>query len=169
MDKAVNLQEGQIYEGSISLTGHEGQTRRWIVVAPFGKTHIHAIDNPTDLRCWPAALVEAGVRSGKLNLVETNPQHPVLALQRDKEAHNLQDLHLGFHGDALEKMLALLQEAATADKAYTPYAAGEILEFLKRTALRPERRKRFKDKVQKIIMNWFSLNQNAACSNFFLP
>ena len=71
MDKSIKLEEGQIYEGTISLSGNDGLKRRWIVVSPFGKTHIHSIDDPTDLHCWPASLVQEGVHNGRMKLVET--------------------------------------------------------------------------------------------------
>jgi hypothetical protein len=156
MDISMNIEEGQIYEGTISLTGSEGRQRRWIVVAPFGKTQIHSIDDPTDLRCWPVALIEEGLRNGRLKLVGKDPNHPILQLQRDKEAHNIRDPHLGLRGERMEKMFSLLQEAAESDKSYTPYVAGEILEFMNRTALRSDRYSELEADVCHILTAWSS-------------
>lgn len=123
----MQYNEGEIYEGTISLSGGEGPLRRWIVVAPFGKAQIHSIDNPLELHCWPIALIELGVREGKLKFVGTDTNHPVITLQRVKERVGIEDSHLGLHGASLNAMLELLDCAAMTGEAYTPYVAGEIL------------------------------------------
>jgi len=34
----MDLEEGQIYEGSVSLMGEEGPLRNWLVIAPLADT-----------------------------------------------------------------------------------------------------------------------------------
>ncbi len=126
----MDLQEGQIYEGMVSALGGTGPSQHWIIVKPFGKTHAHSIDNPLDLHCMPVAVSHKAIDEGTLRLVETNPDHPVVRLQREKERQHIQDAHLGLHGKDMRKMLDLLEAATAAGEDYAPYAAGEILALL---------------------------------------
>lgn len=127
------LKEGQVYEGQVSLSGGEGPQRRWLVVAPFGKAHIHSIDDPAELHCWPLSVIHHGLAQGRMAYVEDRPDHPVLKLQRVKEARGLEDCHLGLRGEAVAAMLEILEEAVAAGAAYAPYAASELLALLDRT------------------------------------
>ena len=156
MDNLVEIKEGQIYEGTISLSGSDDVKRRWIVVSPFGKTHIHSIDNPAELHCWPLSLIHEGLRNGKLRLIETSMNHPILLLQREKETYGIRDTHLGLEGDSLEKMFTLLQDAAESGKPYTLYAAGEIMEFIKRSAPATEHYSESQARVSHILETWNS-------------
>ncbi len=150
----MEIKEGQIYEGTISLSGSEDEKRRWIVVSPFGKTQIHAIDDPTEPHCWPMSLIQDGLRSGRLKFIETCLTHPVLKLQRAKEAMNIRDIHLGFSEETLNKMLELLEDAAGTGKVYTPYAAGEILEFMTRSTFSPVYCHEVELQVNNIVKDW---------------
>jgi len=123
----MKLEEGQIYEGDVSLSGELGPHRVWIVVAPFGRTHLHSIDDPLDLHCLTLDAAHRSVANGTLQLIDTNPEHPVLALQREKERRGIQDTHLGLSGKSLHTMSQLLHDAVEAGESYAPYAAGEIL------------------------------------------
>jgi len=127
------IKEGQIYEGTISISGGNDIQRKWIVVSPFGKTHIHSIDNPLELHCWPAPLIEEGLKKGLLSLVGEDPTHPMVRLQRDKEAMQIHDTHLGLDGERVNRMLDLLQSATESGGETAPYVAGEILASLKRS------------------------------------
>lgn len=129
------LEEGQIYEGGISLSGDDGPFRRWLVVAPFGKTHIHSIDDPLDLHCWPVTLVEWGVESGRLSYVDKQPDHSALEVQRIKERLGIRDVHLSISEHSLERLLDALCDAVEAGADYAPYLAGEILSAALRSAL----------------------------------
>jgi hypothetical protein len=125
--------EGQIYTGTITFSGgDDGPIRNWIVVSPFNKTHIHSIDDPLDLHCWPLFSAEKGLEGGYLKLVKTDPQHPVVQLQRTKEKLSISDVHMGLQGESLDKMLELLEQAVTTCESYAAYAAGEILAFMDR-------------------------------------
>lgn len=147
----MQLQEGQVYEGTISISGDEGPFRRWIVVAPFGKTHIHCLDEPLRLRCWPAGLVEAGVQSGRLRLTGSMPDHPILAVQRVKETLKVQDTHLGVSARNLQRLLDALRDAVRAELDYAPYLAGEILAAAERTAVLAHRQEDIAAKVNTIL------------------
>ena len=129
----MTIKEGQIYEGTISISGGGDVPRRWIVVSPFGKTHIHSIDNPLELHCWPAPLIEEGLKKGLVSLVGEEPEHPMVELQRDKEALAIHDTHLGLDNNSANRMLDLLQTAAENGKETAPYVAGEILSSLERS------------------------------------
>ena len=147
----MQLQEGQVYEGTISISGDDGPFRRWIVVAPFGKTHIHCIDEPLRLRCWPAALVEAGVQSGRLRLVDTVSDHPIIAVQRLKETLKVPDTHLAISARNLQRLLDALRDAVRAKLDYAPYLAGEILAAVERTAVLAHRQDDVATKVHAIL------------------
>lgn len=131
----MQLEEGQIYEGGISLSGDDGPFRRWLVVAPFGKSHIHSIDDPLDLHCWPVTLVEWGVESGRLSYVDKQPDHSALEVQRIKERLGIRDVHLSISERSLERLLDTLCDAVEAGADYAPYLAGEILSAAMRSAL----------------------------------
>ena len=129
----MKFTEGQIFKGNISLSGgDDGPTRSWIVVSPFNKTHIHSIDDPLDLHCWPLFSAEKGIEGGYLKLIKTDIEHPVMQLQRDKEKFDISDVHMGLHGESLKKMFQLLERAVANGLSYAPYAAGEILAFIDR-------------------------------------
>lgn len=134
------IKEGQIYEGSISISGDQDISRTWIVVSPFGKTHIHSIDDPLDLHCWPAPLIEEGLRKGLISLVGEEPEHPMVRLQREKETMQIHDTHLGLDGERVNRMLDLLQNATERGADTAPYVAGEILSSLDRSNFSEEDR-----------------------------
>lgn len=134
------IKEGQIYEGSISISGDQDISRTWIVVSPFGKTHIHSIDDPLDLHCWPAPLIEEGLRKGLISLVGEEPEHPMVRLQREKETLQIQDTHLGLDDERVNRMLDLLQNATERGADTAPYVAGEILSSLDRSNFSEEDR-----------------------------
>lgn len=121
------FEEGAIYEGNISLSGDIGPRGRWIVVAPHGKFHLHSIDNPDKLRCWPIHPAIKGIEQGTLELVGHDPEHPAVQLQRVKEAHGIRDIHLGLDGEQLDLMLDLLAAAVESGAPYAPYVAAEIV------------------------------------------
>ncbi len=124
--------EGQIYEGIASLSGGTDRFHRWIVVAPFGKTHIHSIDDPADLHCWPIAVLHTGLKTGTIRLVGEEPDHPMVQLQRAKEQFGVADSHLGLHGARLERMFELLRLAVANRAEYRHWAAGEIRALIDR-------------------------------------
>jgi hypothetical protein len=129
----MKFREGQIFKGNITLSGgNDGPTRKWIVVSPFNKTHIHSIDDPLDLHCWPLFSAQKGIEGGYLKLIETVIDHPVMQLQREKENLDINDVHMGLQGESLNKMFQLLEHAVTNGLSYAPYAAGEILAFVDR-------------------------------------
>ena len=141
----MTFTEGQIFKGTISLTGgNDGPTMSWIVISPFNKMHIHSIDDPLDLHCWPLFSAEKGIEQGCLELVETDIDHPVLQLQREKEKLNISDGHLGLHGESLNEMLHLFERAAENGLSYEPYAAGEVLAFMDRAIHSKEKIKSIK-------------------------
>jgi hypothetical protein len=128
----MNFREGQIFKGNITLSGRDdGPTRSWIVVSPFNKLHIHSIDDPLDLHCWPLFSAQKGIDNGSLKLIKTDADHPVIQLQRAKENFDIRDPHMGLHGDALNKMIELLEHSVASDYPYAAYLAGEILAFIK--------------------------------------
>jgi len=129
----MKFREGQIFKGNITLSGgNDGPTRSWIVVSPFNKTHIHSIDDPLDLHCWPLFSAQKGIEEGYLELIETDIDHPVMQLQREKENLDINDVHMGLQGESLNKMFQLLEQAVANGLSYAPYAAGEILAFVDR-------------------------------------
>lgn len=131
----MELEEGQIYEGTLSISGGDGPHRRWLVVSPFGKTHIHCVDDPLDLHCWPASLIEPGIESGRLRYVGMDPAHPGIRVQRLKETLGIRDVHLSINEGQLERLLTALRSAVAAEADYAPYLAGEILSVVARSAL----------------------------------
>lgn len=147
----MQLEEGQIYEGSISISGDDGPFRRWIVVSPFGKTHIHCLDEPLHLRCWPAMLVEAGVQSGRLHYTGTMPDHPIIQVQRVKESLGVRDAHLGVSTQNLQRLLDTLRQAVRDEQDYAPYLAGEILAAADRTAILEHRHQEIQETVMAIL------------------
>jgi hypothetical protein len=147
----VKLQEGQVYEGHVSLSGGEGPLRRWLVVAPFGKTHIHSIDNPLSTHCWPAWAISEGMAAERARLVDFCPDHPMIRLQRAKEVWGIRDTALGLPRQALEQMVALMRQAMTDDKDMAVYAAGEIIELLKRTPLPRAQTKSIERHLDKVL------------------
>jgi len=127
----MKFSEGQIFKGNITMSGgDDGPTRSWIVISPFNKTHIHSIDDPLDLHCWPLFSAQKGIEGGYLELIETDIEHPVIQLQRDKEKFDIHDVHMGLHGESLNKMIQLLEQAVANGLSYAPYVAGEILAFI---------------------------------------
>lgn len=131
----MQLEEGQVYEGGISLSGGEGPFRRWLVVAPFGKTHLHSVDDPLDLHCWPATLVEWGIESGRLSYVGKISNHPALEVQRIKERLGVRDVHLSISEQSLNRLLDALREAIETGAGCAAYLAGEILSAALHSAL----------------------------------
>lgn len=149
----MELEEGQIYEGTLSISGGDGPFRRWLVVSPFGKTHIHCIDDPLDLHCWPASLVEPGIESGRLRYVGKDPEHPGIRVQRLKEALGVRDVHLSINDRQLDRLLGALRSAVAAEADYAPYLAGEILSAVARSALLLERQEAIAASVHDILEN----------------
>jgi hypothetical protein len=147
----MNLLEGEIYEGELSLMGDEGPLRRWLVVAPFGKLHIHSIDDPLELHCWPATTIELGLDSGRARLVGFEPDHPIIRLQRLKEEHGIKDAELGLLNGNLAKMLALLQQVREQDNELAPYAAGELYALLPRTPISEEQLASIRNQVAGLL------------------
>jgi len=147
----MNLQEGQIYEGRISMTGADGPLHRWMVVAPYGRTHIHSVDDPLDTHCWPAIAVTEGLSAGRVKLVDYNPDHPAIRLQRTKEAWDIPDTALGLPRDKLEKMVALMKDALVTDREMGLYAAGEIIELMARTPLPDAQAKSIERHIEKVL------------------
>jgi hypothetical protein len=126
----MNFIEGQILKGNITMSGgNDGPTRNWIVVSPFNKTHIHSIDDPLELHCWPLFSAQKGIEGGYLDLIGTDINHPVIQLQREKEKLGIHDAHMGLQEESLEKMFQLLEQAVEKGFSYAPYVAGEILAF----------------------------------------
>ena len=147
----MQLEEGQIYEGGISISGGDGPFRRWLVVSPFGKTHIHTIDDPLELHCWPVTLVESGIESGRLRYVGKSPDHPAIEVQRIKEKLGIRDAHLGISEHCLERLLAALCAAVESGADYAPYLAGEILSAAAHSAQLINRREQIFSSVHAVL------------------
>lgn len=147
----MQFEEGQIYEGGISISGGDGPFRRWLVVAPFGKTHIHCIDDPLELRCWPLALVTWGIESGRLRYVGYNADHPALEVQRVKERLEVHDAHLSLSEKSLQRLIDALEDALEQGEEYALYLAGEILASASHSALLPSRRARLIGNVHALL------------------
>lgn len=147
----MKLEEGQIYRGGVSVSGEAGPEREWIIVAPFGKTHAHSIDNPLELHCLPVAAVLKGVENGMLRLVGEDGDHPVLRLQRAKETQGVRDAHLGLYGARMDKMLALLDDAVKSGRDYAPYAAGEVMALINPAMYRYEDMTRIIQRVHDLV------------------
>lgn len=133
----MDLEEGQIYEGRVSLMGEEGPLRHWLVIAPFGKLHIHSVDDPLELHCWPAATLQLGDAAQRVRLVDKDTDHPVIRLQRRKEAMEIRDSDLGLSNDNLHKMLRLLHQLFDERSELAPYAAGEVFALMRRSPIPP--------------------------------
>lgn len=131
----MDLQEGQVYEGSVSLMGEEGPLRHWLVIAPFGRLHIHSIDDPLELHCWPAATLELGLAGGRVRQVDSQPDHPVIRLQRLKEEMEIRDSDLGLSNENLHRMLQLLHRLFDEHSELAPYAAGEVFALMRRSPI----------------------------------
>lgn len=169
----MKLEEGQVYEGTISISGGEGPFRRWIVVAPFGKTHIHCVDDPLDLHCWPAPLIQYGIESGRMRYVDHQPEHPAIRVQRIKETLGVRDAHMSVSETSLERMLGALRSALMGGEDYAPYLAGEILAAAARSPLLLHRREHILGTVQELIGNvpglQVSLSPGCAGADFSSP
>jgi len=135
----MHLEEGQIYEGDVSISGGPGPHRKWLVVAPFGRIHLHSLDDPLELHCLTMDAARSGIANGTLQLVDSAPEHPMLSLQREKERREIHDIHLGLSEPALESMYALLQEAVAENAPYAAHAAGEILALMRPELCQPDR------------------------------
>lgn len=147
----MHLDEGQVYEGTISISGGDGKFRRWIVVSPFGKTHIHSIDEPLEMRCWPAALVESGIESGRLRYVGTDPEHPAVQVQRIKERLEIRDAHLSLSKQCLDRLIGALRDAVEDDSELVPFIAGEILSAAAHSALVGNQREEVAESVYAVL------------------
>lgn len=123
----MEILEGQIFEGFVSAMGTEGPRMRWIVVSPHGKTHAHSLGDPLELHCMPLGIMAQAIEHGRLALVDVAPDHPIIRLQRAKEARGIADAHMGLRGALLEQMLELLDAAAAQQADYRTFLAGEIL------------------------------------------
>lgn len=145
------LSEGQIYEGGISISGESGPYRRWIVIAPFGRLHAHSIDDPFDLHCLPLYPLTKGLENGRLRYVENELDHPMVQLQRVKEAFQVRDTHMGIAGCNVEKMMAILEDAVAQNQAYAPYAAAEILTLLSDSLCTPEEEQTIRERVYSLL------------------
>lgn len=142
------LEEGQIYQGNVSLSGGEGPERRWIVVTPDGKLHAHSIDNPLEMHCLTVDAMRRGIENGRLHLAGTDSQHPVLQLQREKQQRHIRDSHLGLSGRQLDSMLNLLDDASETNAPYALFAAGEILALANAVLCGPEKLDQVRQRVQ---------------------
>jgi hypothetical protein len=147
----MQLEEGQIYEGGISISGGDGPFRHWLVVSPFGKTHLHTIDDPLDLHCWPVTLVESGIESGRLRYVGKAPDHPAIEVQRIKEKLGIRDAHLGISEHCLERLLAALRAAVESGAEYARYLAGEIISAASHSAQLINRREQIIAAVHAVL------------------
>lgn len=126
----LTLEEGQIYEGPVSLSGGPGPHRRWIIVAPFGRLYGQSIDDPVELHWLPLNAVREGIDDGRLRYLGHEPEHPAVRLQRVKEMLDIRYAHVGLHGQELERMFALLESAIAAHADYAVYALGELRALL---------------------------------------
>ncbi len=148
----MELEEGQLLRGTVSISGgDDGPCATWIVVAPHGKYHIHSIDNPLDLHCWPVYSAVHGLESGSMELLEVEPDHPMVQLQRAKERHGVEDAHLGLQDQMLDRMLLLLEEAVDTSAPYAHFAAGEILALTRRVILSGELRQQLEAQVHLLL------------------
>lgn len=145
------LSEGQIYEGDISLSGEIGPFRRWIIIAPFGLLHAHSIDDPYDLHCLPLYPLTKGLESGRLRYVDDLLDHPIVQLQRVKEAMQVRDTHMGIAGVNIERMMAILEDAVAHDRGYAPYAAAEILTLLNDSLCTASEKQRICERVHELM------------------
>jgi hypothetical protein len=123
----AEIREGQVWEGEVAALGGVGPSMRWLVISPHGKLHAHSLENPLDLHCMPLGIMQQAVSAGRLTLVAEEPEHPIIRLQREKEARGLVDTHMGLAGEPLEQMLGLLEQALLEKAEYAQHLAGEIL------------------------------------------
>lgn len=154
----MNLKEGQIYEGNVSLMGEEGPRHKWLVVAPFGKTHIHSIDDPLELHCWPAMTLLRGLETNRVELVGHNPNHPVIQLQQRKEAMAIKDSDLGLSNSNLHKMLTLLQQLFDESSELALYAAGEVFALMRRTPIPDAHAKSIERHIHHLLKKYGSVH-----------
>ncbi|MBU1190083.1 MAG: hypothetical protein KKA36_00770 [Gammaproteobacteria bacterium] len=147
----MQLEEGQVYEGGISISGDDGPFRRWLVVSPFGKTHIHCVDDPLDLHCWPVKLIEWGVESGRLSYIGKIPEHPAIQVQRVKEQLGVRDTHLSIPLLCIERLVEALRAAVDSGEDYAVYLAGEIISSASHSALLQSHRERLISTVHTIL------------------
>ena len=150
----MRLEEGQIYEGPVAALGAEGPVQRWIIVSPFGKTHGHSIGDPMELHCMPLGIAQRAIEDGRLVLIGTDLTHPTIRLQRIKETLRLEDTHLGLHGDSLERMLVLMEDAARQGDECAPYAAGEVLALMSEPRQSPEEIAAVVARVERAMTAW---------------
>jgi len=148
----MHLVEGQIYAGEIGSFGGEDSYQHWIVIAPFGKTYLQTADDPLSVHFMPIHIAHMAIDSGQFHLVEMNSLHPIVRLQRAKEARTIRDTHMGCCGDNLNQMVSLLNRAVSDNIDFAPYLAGEILAMLKSA------RYRFRDTttLEKQVQDMFS-------------
>lgn len=151
----MDFEEGQIYEGSVSLMGEDGPLRHWLVIAPFGRLHIHSIDDPLELHCWPAATLEMGMTGGRVSLVGSQPDHPVIRLQRLKESMDIRDSDLGLSNENLHRMLRLLHRLLDERSELAPYAAGEVFALMRRSPIPSSHVKSIERHVLSMLKNYW--------------
>lgn len=147
----MHLVEGQIYAGEIGSFGGEDIYQHWIVIAPFGKTYLQSADEPMNVHFMPIHIAHMAIDSNQFRLIATNPHHPIICLQRAKEARNIRDTHMGCCGDNLNQMLALLNRAVADGADFAPYVAGEILAMLKSARYRFRDTTALEKQVQEIF------------------
>lgn len=128
----MSLTEGQIFEGEIGSFGHEAPRQQWIVVSSFGKLGLHAISDPLDHHFMSPTVARMAIAGGKLIYSATNLDHPVVKLQREKEARQIRDTHMSVSKTAFGQVMALLEDAVADRRDYAPYLAGEFLAMLER-------------------------------------
>lgn len=156
----ADIEEGQIYEGEISISGSIGPMRHWIVVAPFGKLRIHSIDNPIELHSWPLSLIHQHDAEGWLKLVRTDSNHPVVRLQRVKEVMGIADSHLGLSDESLKKMLTIIKQGALYGEDYIPYAVGEVLAFMELDGHSSASYHPVRQQLEKYMEQWERINRD---------
>lgn len=149
----MQIAESQVYEGEVSAMGGDGPTMHWIVVSPFGKTHAHSIDDPQDLHCMPLGILQKCIDDQRLAHTDTLPSHPVIQLQRAKEARGLRDTHMGLHGEQLDVMLRFLKTSVAEGAEYAPYLAGEISALLATTELSVQEVASVREQIGAILAN----------------
>jgi hypothetical protein len=147
----MTIEEAQILAGEVAAYGGIGPQQRWIVAAPFGKTHVRSIDDPTELQVMPLSIARTALADGRLRLLGRQPDHPAVRLQRIKENNKIHDTHMGLYGDNLARMLKLLRDAVAAGEDYAPYAAGEILAMLRAAQYRFDDTQQVRQEVDDLV------------------
>lgn len=132
----MSLMEGQIFEGEVGSFGHEAPRQRWIVVSSFGKLGLHAISDPLEHHFMSLTVAKSAVDHGTLVYAATEMDHPVIKLQRAKEARQIRDTHMSVSKTAFDQMMTLLEDVIVDRRDYAPYLAGEILAMLERARYR---------------------------------